>query len=356
MRQRVVLTGTRLAVLVVAGALMGSSCGSGSIEQRVVLDGLSQPRGIMADGDTVCVAVAGELPAAVATGDPSAQLEAETGRVVCRHGDDGDEVTTVVGGLPFVYYPDAAVTSGAADLALVGGRMHVLVGEASGRVARSIVTVEDGEPHIVADLLAFAEERVGADGLLRSNPFSLVPLPDEDGFLVADAATGSVLRAGLDGEVAVYAPVPGHEVLAGMAWGLDGELYVASFGQLPHPPGSGAVVAIGTDGVHRTVVDGLTMPIDVGFDGDGGMFVLEYATPQDEPTDPGDAYRDASGRLLYTESAGAASRLRVVADGLSRPTSLVVGDDIVWVSLAAGELAAAEGSVVAMARHDLLKG
>ena len=75
----------------------------------------------------------------------------------------------------------------------------------------------------------------------------------------------------------------------------------ASFGQLPHPPGSGAVVAIGADGLHRAVVEGLTMPIDVAFDGAGGMFVLEYANPPDEPTGV-DAYRDGTGRLLYLPS------------------------------------------------------
>ncbi len=341
----------QFGLFIVLAALTVGSCGSDP-RGVVVLDSLSQPRGIAVDGSRICVAEAGEIGPDGPTREQPGQLEADTGRVVCTPLED-EEPETVLDELPFVYYPDAAVTSGAADVASDSGDLWVLVGESYGELARSIVAIEVGEASKVVDLLAFAESRQIASDGLKSNPFSFVLAPDRAGFFVADAATGTVLQAGMDGVVELFATVPGHEVLTGMAWGPDGDLYVASFGQLPHPEGSGAVLAVDRDGRHRVVVDGLTMPIDVGFDTAGGLLILEYSSP---PEDPGgtDAYRDRTGALLHVSEPESDTTPTVLLDRLDRPTGLSVGTGSAWISISAGEQAPGAGLVERYSLSELI--
>ena len=164
-----------------------------------------------------------------------------------------------------------------------------------------------------------------------------------------------MLDVGLDGTVSTFAPVPGHAVLTGMAWGADGDLHVASFGQLPHPAGSGAVVAIDDAGTSRVVVDDVTMAIDVAFDEAGGMFILEYANPPAEPTGV-DAYRDGTGRLLYLPRTPSDDSPTVLLDDLNRPTALAINGDDVLISVASGVQARGAGVLVRYSRDELLGG
>lgn len=340
-----------VALFAALATLVAGGCGTPP-EGFVVIDSLSQPRGLSVDGSRICVAEAGAIgPDGPARRQPG-QLEADTGSVMCA-GSDNDETETVLDELPFVYYPDAAVTSGAADVVVDEDDVYVLVGESFGELARSIVEVGvDGAAKLV-DLLGFAESRrLSGDGV-KSNPYSFVLTQDRAGFFITDAATGTILRAGTDGEVELFAPVPGHEVLTGLVWGPDGDLYAASFGQLPHPTGSGAIVAVDPEGRHRVVVDELTMPIDVGFDNQGGLLILEYSNPPDDPGGT-DAYRDRSGRLLYWRKADGSPI--VLLGELERPTGLHVQGDAVWISLSEGEQALQEGRVVRYRLSDLLAG
>lgn len=332
--------------------LLAVSCGGEGVEAETVIDNLSQPRGIAVDGSTICVAEAGALEPDGPTRERPGQLEADTGRVLCVT-DDG-EPDMVFEGLPFVYYPDAAVTSGVADVLRDGDRLYALVGESYGALARRVLVFEADGPRTVADLLAFAETSRSGDGATLSNPYSFVLQTDRSGFFVSDAATGTVVDVGLDGTVSTFAPVPGHAVLTGMNWGTDGDLYVASFGELPHPEGSAAIVAIDGDGVSRVVVDEVTMAIDVAFDEAGGMFILEYANPPAEPTGV-DAYRDGTGRLLYLRSAPSDDSPMVLLDYLNRPTSLAVDGGEVLISLASGVQAPGAGSVVRYSLDQLLE-
>ena len=214
-----------------------------------VIADISQPRGMSADESSVCVAEAGAIGADGPERQQPGQLEANTGRVVCAPFDGGEPVVEI-DGLPFVYYPEAAVTSGASDVIRDGEQLYALIGESYGELSRSVVAVEPSGPRQVADLLAFAEASNGAQGGTRSNPYSFVLAPDRASFFISDAATGTVLRTDLDGVVETFAVVPGHEVLTGISWGPDGDLYVGSFGQLPHPAGSGSVVALDETGAH----------------------------------------------------------------------------------------------------------
>jgi len=328
-------------------------CAPTTVSSQIVVDDLSQPRGLAIDDSKLCVAEAGKIGVDGVDADHQGQLVASTGRVVCALLDGEDQVTAV-DGLPFVYYPDAGVTSGVSDVVISGDTTYVLVGEAYGDFARSIVLVDDDGPQVVADLLEYSESLAVLDGGVRSNPYSFVIDPSGNSFYVTEAALGKVLRVGLDGAVEPFASVNGHEVLTGISWGPDGLLYVASFGQLPHPSGTGMVVAIDGAGNHEVVVDGLSMVIDVAVDSTGALFVLEYSTPPPEPTGI-DAYRDNAGRLSYVPSLSDTEDLSVLINDLNRPTGLVVDNGQVLISVTGGELASGQGKVVRYEVSELLE-
>lgn len=79
---------------------------------------------------------------------------------------------------------------------------------------------------------------------------------------------------------------------------LGDEICVALFTGCPHPPNSGELVAIDRDGVQRTLVDNLNMPIDVAVDGEGNVWLLEFAAAKgDDACFSADDLEARSGRL-----------------------------------------------------------
>ena len=103
--------------------------------------------------------------------------------------------------------------------------------------------------------------------------------------------------------------------LTGLAFGSDGRLYFADFSALPHAPGSGAIWAADSAGKLMPAVTALTMPIDVGFDNAGALYVLEFSDGR-RPAQP---YAAGLGRLLRIERDGART---VVLDRLNYPTAM----------------------------------
>jgi hypothetical protein len=159
----------------------------------------------------------------------------------------------------------------------------------------------------------------------------MIPDAANGRFLVTDGATGHVLAAGLDGDIQVFSDVTGHEVLTGIAWGPDGLVYVASFSQLPHATGVGAILQLHTDGSFVVAADNLTAPIDLAFDMARRMYVLEFI----DGTETGDPYRGKTGRLLRLEPEGDGwASGQVLVQDLPFPTALLIdGQDRIYISV-----------------------
>lgn len=99
------------------------------------------------------------------------------------------------------------------------------------------------------------------------------------------------------------------------------EFYVTLFSGCPHPPNSGELVAIDRDGVRRTIVDDLNMPIDVQVDAEGNIWVLEFAVAKSEGACfSHDDLEPHSGRLSRLNKEGS---LETIVDNLDFPGAVL---------------------------------
>ncbi len=289
---------------------------------------------ILTDG-TLCAAEAGTLAEGQTVRQGPTANRADTGSVSCV--DTAGVRERIVEQLPYVLYNVTGVTSGPADVAEMDGELYLLTGEGQGRLARNLLRIEGPgtPPEVIADFLVFATEATQPDFFdeidIISNPFAMIPDPASRRFLVTDGATGHVLAAGLNGDIEVFSDVPGHEVLTGIARGPDGLVYVASFSQLPHAEGEGAVLALHSDGSFDVAVDELTTPIDLAFDSQGRMYVLEFI----DDTESSDPYRGRTGRLIRLEPQGERwSGRHVLVRSIPFPTALLIdGSDRIYISV-----------------------
>jgi sugar lactone lactonase YvrE len=293
-----------LALLI--GTMLLAACAPRVIAQPFVT-GLNQPRGMVFDN-------AGDLFVAEAG---AAALGASSGRVL-RISSRGEQ-SVAADSLPFTHLPDHGDV-GAADVAMIGGALYVLTGEGHAALSRSVLRVlPDQSVQPIASLLNFAAAGLPSDlissGIVAANPYALAAAPDGSALYVADGASGRVLHVELDGTISAFAELPNMPPLTGLAFGPDGRLYFADFSALPHAPGSGAIWAADSAGKLTQAMAGLTMPIDIGFDSAGTMYVLEFSDGR-RPAQP---YAAGLGRLLRIERDGTRT---IVLDQLNYPTAM----------------------------------
>ncbi len=111
---------------------------------------------------------------------------------------------------------------------------------------------------------------------------------------------------------------------------LDSEYLVTLTGGCPYPPGSGRLVAVDDQRNQRTVVEGLSMPIDVAVDDDGAIWMLEFARfEEDASCFSGTGYLPGTGRISRLLPTG---EREIVLEGLDFPGSMLIVDNVMWVS------------------------
>ena len=336
----------RFLVLAVATLLVAGACSGGEAEHRAIIEGLNDPRGLWLQRDgTLCVAEAGRLAEGQEVVEGPTANRADTGSVSCVNAEGHRQ--RIIDGLPYVFYNVTGNTTGPADLAEMEGDLFLLTGESEGVLARKILrlTGSGNPPQVVADFLAFAELRNFFDEVdVVSNPYSMIPDPEQRRFLVSDGATGWVLAVGLDGGIRVFSEVEGHEVLTGIVRGPNGSPYVTSFSQLPHEAGDGALLELHPDGTFDVAIDGLTTPIDVAFDSEGHAYVLEFidGTETDHP------YQGKTGRLLrFAPTSTGWQDGQVLIERLPFPTALLIdAEDRIYVSIRGAFSSPGSGVVV----------
>jgi hypothetical protein len=171
--------------------------------------------------------------------------------------------------------------------------------------------VVEGDLCFVVDAARNSIERLHADGRGKTTVFTFARLRQEAGVLKPLSPTEFSKK-----QVYEFDAVP-----TGIA-AHNGRLYVSLFAGFPFLPGSGRVVSLPSVGEAtsaRIEAVNLNAPVDVAFDTDGSMLVLEHGM-----FDSSGAWINGSGRLLRLDRAS--GKRQVILGGLTRPTGILVFD------------------------------
>lgn len=171
--------------------------------------------------------------------------------------------------------------------------------------------VVEGDLCFVVDAARNSVERLHADGSGKATVFTFARLRQEEGALMPLSPTEFAKK-----QVYEFDAVP-----TGIA-AHDGRLYVSLFAGFPYLAGAGRVVSLPSVGEAtsaRIEAVNLNAPLDVAFDADGRMLVLEHGA-----FDKSGAWIKGSGRLLLIDHASATPQ--VILGGLTRPAGMLVFD------------------------------
>jgi len=301
----------------------------------------------------------------------------------------------VATGLPSVAARNGSNATGPTDVSLLGvGNLYATIGLRYDPTARSqfpplgpllaqlihvpasaIFASSDHTPFrafstewLVADLGTFEAAGNPDEGDLDSNPYGLLSVPD--GWIVADAGGNSLLKIDRQGNTSLLAffqsrgtnpprpafPPPSlspvtDAVPTAVVIGPDGAYYVSELTGVPFVDGTANVYRIVPGDPPRLfLVDdafltGFKMIIDMAFDDDGNLYVLEHATGAVQQTGLGVLIRVTPDKNQPDIAAQYRNGTRTtVLSGLARPMSVAVGPDgAVYISRG---LAAIGGEVI----------
>lgn len=356
--------GTVAAVAAAPAAAVEQTAASGGVSSRVIATGLDNPRGIaLGRGGSLFVAEAGRPGGrnCVVGPDGDTKCLSSTGSVTMVAGGGQRRVVT---GLPSVAAPENGYVYGPQDVAVDGrGRLVVAVGfhgradtrDQLGPAAARLGTLQridparPGSSATVADLAAyeFTHNPDGGTGQ-DSNPYSVVL--DPTGALVADSGGNTTYRAGADGHLDVLAAFPAREVTlpgsgetvsiesvpTAVVRGPDGAFYVGEFSGEPYPLGGSPVYRVVPGHAPTVYATGFTNIIDIAFDREGRLYVLEL-------THNGLLSGDPTGALIRIDRSGHHETLPVPE--LVFPTSVAVdGNGTIYITNNA--LTAGKGEVL----------
>jgi hypothetical protein len=282
-------------VLVAALIPLPASAGSGP-SVKVLHSGLNNPRGLdRQPGGAILVAEAGK-----------------GGSGPCQPGPEGGDVCVGLTGsltrltrdgrerlirLPSHAAPDGSGALGPHDVAKDGGTLFATVGlggdealrEGFGPKGRRLGTfvrvTRGGGVRVVADLLEYEATHDPAGDGVDSNPYGLLRLADSS--VVTDAGGNSLLRVSDRGRVSTIAVFPNRNVPfdggtfsmdavpTTVVRGPDGAFYVGQLTGFPFPVHGARIFRV-VPGQRPTVwARGFTNIIDIAFDPDGNLYVLE---------------------------------------------------------------------------------
>jgi hypothetical protein len=269
----------------------------------------------------------------------------------------------IASGLPSLAGPTGVGATGPHDVAIWDGRAYVPTGcgctlatrAAFSPVASQLgalvrVLLASGMWAPVGDLTAY-EDTFNPDGMdVNANPYASLALPGHRYVLDAGGNTlFDLLNEGRVGFVPslklltvfpprlVLAPpflmlppgtmIPMQSVPTSMVLGPDGALYVGELTGFPFPVGGARVYRLERHlfsfGAPTVYASGFTAIIDLDFDEDGNLYVLEHRKN-------GLLSSDTTGALIRVSTGGA--QTEIASTGLVNPAGLAIGDHTAYVS------------------------
>ena len=298
---------------------------------QVIATGLDNPRGLAAGPDgALYVVEAGRGGDGPCVPGPFGEACYGPSGGITRIGHGGQD-RIVTGLSSFASPDDGGLAFGPADISFRSSRhgdrhrrasAYVTVGACfapNDTCGRLLKLTGHGGWRTVADLSAFELEN-DPDGLHagESNPYAVLALRREQ--LVTDAAGNTLLRVSRRGEISVLAVFPQRTVMdpggmpvlmdavpTSIAVGPDGALYVGELTGAPFPVGAARIYRIAPGGTPEVYAEGFTNVLDIAFERDGSLLVLETAKNSLASGDP-------AGALIRVAPDG--SRETVLDDGL----------------------------------------
>ncbi len=391
-RLRAALVGTAVACLALPLGVAGTAVAhdddhdDDALEVETLVTGLDSPRGLALDrrenvwfaqagrgGDGPCIEGLGGPPAPErclgATGKISVLREHDDDdddrrrdRRGHHHDDDSYSVRDVVTGLPSLAPQEGApaVTDaiGPSDVVFDRrGRLQATIGMGAnptwrtaplgGGLAAELATVHAvdirrGTTTRVADIGTFEAVSNPAEDDLDSNPHSIAWAHGVR--YVADAGGNALLKIDRDGVVSTvhaFAPVmvpnpfdpagpafPADPVPNSVVRGPDGAVYVGLLTGFPFAVGAASVWRFEEGEPGEVYATGFTNIIDLAFDDDGHLLVLEIAhlgLLQAQDGDP-------SGALIQVSRRNPAEHTVLMTTPLVLPGGIVVDDDDAYIS------------------------
>jgi glucose/arabinose dehydrogenase len=239
----------------------------------------------------------------------------------------------VATGLPSYAGPDGEAT-GPHDISFQGrGGAFITIGFGGDPAFRSLFGPDgalfgtlvqapaSGRWRVVADVSAY-ETAANPDGnVIDTNPYGVLAEPGSH--IVTDAGGNSLLEVKANGDIstlAVFPARPGRStdaVPTEVVVGPDGAYYVSELSGVPFADGAARVYRVVPGQPPAVYLAGFKTIIDLDFGPDGSLYVLQHASG-------GVFFPPNSGQLIRVATDGSRS---VVVSGLSRPTSVLVGED-----------------------------
>ncbi len=242
-------------------------------------------------------------------------------------------VTTYASGLP----RSIVGLGGATDVAFVGRTAYVLVtlvgADVGGSDTVGIYRVDGPASFtVVADIGAYTTSNPPDTEFEVPSGLQFAMEPFRRGFLVTDGHHNRLLYASLDGRVSELRAFD-NIVPTGLDV-LGNRVYMAQAGPIPYRPEDGKVLAFrARRGAVTEVASGVPFLVDVEFGRGGALFALSQGEGGGEPA--GAPATPDTGSLVRATCRGG---LKVIADGLNRPTSLEIVRDTAYVVTLAGEV------------------
>jgi len=321
-----------------------------------VASGLNSPRGIaVADDGTVYVAQAG------VGGDECVTVgEGEDERELC-FGDsssismieDGTAVD-IISGLPSFLFSEGEYIGAQDVLVEDGGVIGVVglgmdpalrdqAGEPADGLGTIIVANGSGGWETIVDVAAYEADNNPDGGLPDSNPFSAIAVGE--GGVVSDAGANALLDIAEDNTISTIAvfpdtmvdapeflglppgtQIPMQAVPTGVVVGPDGAYYVGQLTGFPFVPGAAKVWRIAEGEEPEVYAEGFTNIIELAFDDEGNLFVLQITANGLLNVNPEDPATFA-GALYKVGTDGSVSEMTEVSNHLVTPAGMAFGPD-----------------------------